>query len=115
MDPAEMSQQYSTEITQLRTALVNQGTTVGRHDQMLQEILISLQSLTEAFHQGQPSHSAQPPAAPAHPSSQAQPQPETRHLDPHLPAPKRHNSHPGKCRGFLNQCSLAFPGAGSVV
>ncbi|KAJ8393336.1 hypothetical protein AAFF_G00062370 [Aldrovandia affinis] len=103
MDPAEMSQQYSTEITQLHTALVNQGTTIGRHDQMLQDILINLQSLTEAFRQGQPSHSAQPPVTPAHPSSQAQPQPKTRHLDPYLPAPKSYNGHPGKCWEFLTQ------------
>ncbi|KAJ8394555.1 hypothetical protein AAFF_G00045650, partial [Aldrovandia affinis] len=51
MDPAES--QEGKELNLLQTVLASQGTTLGQHDQLLQQVLDNLHSLAQAFQQSQ--------------------------------------------------------------
>lgn len=111
MDPAETDK--------LRQALSMQGTRVGQHEQVIHEIMETLQKLSSGVTQlssrldqvvtripslaptGDPLVSAAAAAAPSAPL----PSPVR---EPHIPTPDRYSGELGACSQFLHQCSLVF-------
>lgn len=107
MDPAD------TEA--FRKAIESQGSLVGQHSRVLQEVMEALQKLTTNVAQIR-NHLDQ---VSAHlPSLAPQPDPvasapypiQSVHYprEPHVPAPERYAGDLGTCRAFLIQCSLVF-------
>ncbi|KAI4900898.1 hypothetical protein NFI96_007223 [Prochilodus magdalenae] len=114
MNPAEQSLKQAAgqpmEITmeqaeqqQVRVALASQGAMIGRHEELLQQILTQLQTLSLA---PQPVLQPRPPAAPE-PAPQGSIR-QSSQAESHLPSPEKYDGDPGSCRGFLLQCTLAF-------
>ena len=91
MDPAD------TET--FRQVITRQGTLLGQHDQILQEITSALRELTVSVR-------SQRPASPE--LSSSAPSPSASSREPFIPAPERYDGDLGTCRSFLLQCSLVF-------
>ncbi|KAL6461734.1 hypothetical protein MHYP_G00298790 [Metynnis hypsauchen] len=109
MDPAELDP--------IKSALQNQGAAIGRHEQLLHDMMQQLTLLVRAHTEG-----AQPASAStgvgagagastgtpvlASPFSPTNPNPV--HSDALVANPERYAGDPETCRGFLLQCSLVF-------
>ena len=106
MDPAEISQSSDehSELHHLRSAFTHHGTVIGRHEAWLQKLPDDLRTLVSALQTGQAGVTAAAPPNPPLPTSSAS----SSLREPHLLAPERYEGHPGRCCGFLLQCSLAF-------
>ena len=101
----------------IREALSNQGVLVGRHDQMLREVMDNLASLAAnvaqmGHHLNLVSTHLAPPAPedPAPPQELAPfpAQPALPSREPNIPTPERYAGALGTCKSFLMQCSLVF-------
>lgn len=109
--PAEENQPLS-NAERILAAVSSQAATMERHEQVLaqQEVAVSKlgQAITEILHHLQslsnPQQEAesQPQVPPAPPITAVQ------GSDVHLPHPERYDGSPGRCKGFLTQCSLNF-------
>ncbi len=109
--PAEETQPLS-NAERILAAVSSQAATMERHEQVLaqQEVAVSklskaiteilqhLQSLSNPQWEAE----SQPHAPPVHPI------PAVQSSEIHLPHPKRYDGSPGRCNGFLTQCSLDF-------
>uniref|UniRef100_A0A9J7XNI1 ribonuclease H n=1 Tax=Cyprinus carpio carpio TaxID=630221 RepID=A0A9J7XNI1_CYPCA len=94
----------SAEETELRRALLQQGSLLGRQQEEIaasrraySEISLQLNQLAERLDQLQASPSAAPSVPPA-----------PRHAEPRLNPPAPYSGEPNSCRSFLSQCSLTF-------
>lgn len=108
------------DLDSIQHAVSLQGATIGRHEELLQDLLEGLNSLTEHHDQGfkgtmelikELTHRLS--AIPENPQSPfpfsgelVQPTPVPQ--EPCLPPPERHSGNFGTCQGFLSQCSLIF-------
>ncbi|KAL6476018.1 hypothetical protein MHYP_G00145170 [Metynnis hypsauchen] len=109
MDPADLNP--------IKSALQNQGAVIGRHEQLLHDMMQQLTLLVRTHTEG-----AQPASAStgvgagagastgtpvlASPFSPTNPNP--IHSDALVANPERYAGDPETCRGFLLQCSLVF-------
>ncbi|KAL6478078.1 hypothetical protein MHYP_G00139130 [Metynnis hypsauchen] len=107
MDPAELDP--------IKSALQNQGAAIGRHEQLLHDMMQQLTLLVRAQAEGaQPASTGTGAAAGASAAAPALASP----LPPTDPTPirgeasvanpERYAGDPETCRGFLLQCSLVF-------
>ena len=123
MDPAKIQQLDATsaEVTQLHAALSNQGAMVGQNRQDLQAIGTAVAALTQqvtALTTAVEKHLEKAPAAtpaghddywlndPVVAQNRDNATPKQKEV--RLPPPERYDGDPGKCQGFLTQCTLAF-------
>uniref|UniRef100_A0A8C5CGL7 CCHC-type domain-containing protein n=1 Tax=Gadus morhua TaxID=8049 RepID=A0A8C5CGL7_GADMO len=83
----------------LRQMISRQGTLLGQHDQVLQEITSNLRELAGAV-RSQRATSPDPSVAVPGPSASSR--------EPYIPTPERYEGDLGSCRSFLLQCSLVF-------
>ncbi|KAL6456552.1 hypothetical protein MHYP_G00350960 [Metynnis hypsauchen] len=105
MDPAELDP--------IKSALQNQGAAIGRHEQLLHDMMQQLTLLVRAQAEGaQPTGTGAAAGASAAAPALASPLPPT---DPtpiqgeaSVANPERYAGDPETCRGFLLQCSLVF-------
>lgn len=105
--PVEEAQPLS-NAERILAAVSSQAATMERHEQVLaqQEVAVSKlgQAISEilqhlqALSNPQRDADSQPQASPAPPSNS----------EVHLPHPERYDGSPGRCKGFLTQCSLNF-------
>lgn len=101
----------------IREALSNQGVLVGRHDQMLREVMDNLASLAAnvaqmGHHLNLVSTHLAPPApedpAPPQELAPVPAQPALPSREPNIPTPERYAGALGTCKSFIMQCSLVF-------
>ncbi|KAL6463648.1 hypothetical protein MHYP_G00280390 [Metynnis hypsauchen] len=107
MDPAELDP--------IKSALQNQGAAIGRHEQLLHDMMQQLTLLVRAQAEGaQPASAGTGVAAGASAAAPvlASPLPPTDPTpirgDALVANPERYAGDPETCRGFLLQCSLVF-------
>lgn len=105
MDPADQDP--------LRSALAQQGAVLGRHQNQLDAMAKTMESmaasLTDLAAQIQQLHLSRPtnpPPPTATTTPTLSPQPALH--EPRLPPPERYSGEPGSCRAFLTQCDLIF-------
>ncbi|KAK1794916.1 hypothetical protein P4O66_010107 [Electrophorus voltai] len=111
IDPAQ-----HLDLEQVKVTLTNQGVTIGRHGQALQQIISQLQGLMDllawisydAIQMPMPSAAPNQEAASAAAAAEPFQIRPILHSEPLLPTPERYASEAGGCRGILLQCSLAF-------
>ncbi|KAL6488152.1 hypothetical protein MHYP_G00047780 [Metynnis hypsauchen] len=107
MDPAELDP--------IKSALQNQGAAIGRHEQLLHDMMQQLTLLVRAQAEGaQPASTGTGAAAGASAAAPAlaSPLPPTDptpiRVEASVANPERYAGDPETCRGFLLQCSLVF-------
>lgn len=122
MDPADRPAQEQASPSFLRSALEQQGTVLGRHQNQLESMAKNMESMRASLadlaaqiqhlHLSLTTNPTPPTTAEATPATQAEPASVTRPTlhahEPRLPPPERYSGEPGTCRAFLTQCDLVF-------